>query len=59
MGSTTIFSGIPFLEDEVGGGEGSKILEPIQGRPLYQQKLLRRGDWYRGEREKIVPPGKS
>lgn len=43
----------------MGGGEGSKVLEQIQGRPLYQQKLLRRGDWYRGKREKVTPPEKS
>lgn len=33
----------------MGGGEGSKILEQIQGRPLYQEKLLKTGDWYRGK----------
>lgn len=37
----------------MGGGEGSKILEQIQGRLLPQQKLLKRGDWYRGERGKL------
>jgi len=42
----------------MGGGEGLKILEQIQGRLLYRQKLLKRGDWYRGERE-VTPPEKS
>lgn len=43
----------------MGGGEESKILEQIQGRPLYQQKLLKRGDWCRGKKEKVTHLEKS
>lgn len=35
----------------MGGGEGSKILEQIQGRPLYEQKFFKRRDTYRGKQK--------